>query len=607
MIGHSLYKSLSEISNKSKLFSYEIDSEMIEDNLYEDLIFENDVKEDTKHVNSNMEEDDFEIEYDKLIFDNDETNSMETKEIKEEISSPYSREYADDVLANVDVKEFNNLIFNFSQKELETSETNCNTNMTLLSNGECPNKYEKDKSKNSFKDFFRNLRKKGKPSPVDSPSKYSNCSGESTSINLSNNTDSFLKRKRNLPRENKKSYSLEEKNGEAFINISSTITRPFHTDIAPNSSLSQSSSQISIVSYNILNQIYMKKNGRDDLSLENRMKTIILELKNLNPDIICLQEADINVLKKYLMYNLPEYNLVYGVNCGSSFINVVGYKKEKFRLVSFKNFSLINIKVVGNRGAMNVILERNSLNRENISVYNVHFPWRHEMQRCEILEMLFSNIEENDIDNVLIVGDFNSEPYSLPIKLIYYNDFLKESSNDCDGKDLNLKKLWNNEKFAMFENVYRKLRIKSAYENYKKYLKHCKKEKGVNRNTDACQMDSSGKKSLGSTEKKRFRLKFKNGKKISTKLDFSYHSQNQNVNKKSYQKLDNRNFRHHPDITTCTAFYSNTIDYIFHSRYLKLTKILKLPDTKQIREEDFLPSVKFPSDHLKLFAQFELL
>jgi hypothetical protein len=70
----------------------------------------------------------------------------------------------------------------------------------------------------------------------------------------------------------------------------------------------------------------------------------------------------------------------------------------------------------------------------------------------------------------LIVGDFNSEPYSLPIKLIYYNDFLKESSNDCDGKDLNLKKLWKNEKFAMFENVYRKLRIKSAYENYKKYL-----------------------------------------------------------------------------------------------------------------------------------------
>jgi hypothetical protein len=51
--------------------------------------------------------------------------------------------------------------------------------------------------------------------------------------------------------------------------------------------------KISILTYNILNQIFMKKINRSDLSIENRMNKIILEILSLKPDIFCLQEADI--------------------------------------------------------------------------------------------------------------------------------------------------------------------------------------------------------------------------------------------------------------------------------------------------------------------------
>ena len=60
---------------------------------------------------------------------------------------------------------------------------------------------------------------------------------------------------------------------------------------------SQSHSKISILSYNILNQLFMKKYNRPDLSVDNRMKKIKNEILSLSPDIFCLQEAD-----QYIQY-----------------------------------------------------------------------------------------------------------------------------------------------------------------------------------------------------------------------------------------------------------------------------------------------------------------
>jgi len=634
-LGHIFYKSLSNMNSehKSKLFSFEIDCEMIDDKILNDLVFE---KDQTDEIQETLHETmEYEIEYDKLIFD-EHTEEDRPSQSKDERKSSLNSDF--DVLANVDVKEFNNLISNYSEKELEIAETNYNTKMTLFSimeNIETPKKTKLSNPIKNFSDFFKKFKKKrwsnskdrnllntvynsNLNSNVSSPGKNSETSQDSTDTD--NYIPSFLKKKRKILRDNNKYFTLEKNKGETFISINTKNKdeENFTKDNAEFLSDNYGSSKISIVSYNILNQIYMKKTGREDLSLENRMKIIIRELKNLCADIICLQEADISVLKTYITNNLSEYNFVYGVNCGSSFINVVGYNKEKFRLISFKNFSLLNFKIVGNRGAMNVVLERNTANKENVSIYNIHFPWRHEKQRCEILEMLFNNVNENNLDLVLIAGDFNSEPSSLPVKLIYYDQFWKEYFGpQMDNlnpeteigeiyKNLNSVLPWKEEKFNLFENVCFKYRFRSAYENYKKYLRSCTKEDG-----DQWRINlSSGKK--------KYRIKCRKGKKINDNLNMKHHITN--TNNYSYKNVANHigraeaetrnkltsNFKRHPDLTTCTAFYKNTIDYIFYSKKFRITKILKLPEMNEILEEEFLPSVKYPSDHLKIYAEFQI-
>ena len=54
-----------------------------------------------------------------------------------------------------------------------------------------------------------------------------------------------------------------------------------------------SRNKVSLLSYNILNQIFMKKMNRPDLNIDDRMNKIKQEILELNPDIFCLQEADI--------------------------------------------------------------------------------------------------------------------------------------------------------------------------------------------------------------------------------------------------------------------------------------------------------------------------
>ena len=164
--------------------------------------------------------------------------------------------------------------------------------------------------------------------------------------------------------------------------------------------------KVSILSYNILNQIFMKKLNRPDLDIDDRMHKIKNEILELNPDIFCLQEADIYVYKEYLLQkDMEQYNILYGINCGSSFINIIAYKKDKFKLKSFKNFSLLFLgKFAGNRGIMTLDLEfindlnnnstnnynninlkennnKNTANNKFLTIYNVHFPWKYENDR----------------------------------------------------------------------------------------------------------------------------------------------------------------------------------------------------------------------------------
>ena len=327
-----------------------------------------------------------------------------------------------------------------------------------------------------------------------------------------------------------------------------------------------STNKVSLLSHNILNQIFMKKFNRPDLNIDDRMNKITQEILELDPDIFCLQEADIYVYKKYLLKkDMEQYNILYGINCGSSFINIIAYKKEKFELKSFKNFSLLFLgKSAGNRGIMTVDLqlinpdtsnninnkekekdkENLNNNNKNITIYNVHFPWKYENDRILLLNILFQHIKENhNIDennSIFIVGDFNSEPPSRTIKLFYFNKIKNDKRNFYIKKFKNKKKTFDLQTLQLSQYIYNHFKFQSAYQCYSK------------------------------------------------------------------EKMIKGDIMRHPLFTSRTKFYKRTIDYIFFSKNAQINKILKLPKYYNVDKEKFLPSKEYPSDHLKLFAEFYL-
>lgn len=334
-------------------------------------------------------------------------------------------------------------------------------------------------------------------------------------------------------KEIKRNYKLLKSNiGDIIIDLDCSIDK---NDI-------NASEKISILTYNILSQLYMRKYDREDLSLHNRMSQIVEEVKSLFPDILCFQEADLDVLKNHLTVPLRDYTFIYGVNMGSTFINIIGYKKSKYKLISFKNFSLKQMNSAGNRGICNVILEQYS-NKEQISIYNLHLPWRSEEHRTEMVQYVYQHLSEtNYIKYAFIVGDFNTEPSSLPIKLIYYEDAFKDKY--CMKKIQELTNI-NKLNLNLFQYMHNKYNLSSAYENYQNYF---------------------SKNSL------------------------------------------NSKFKDHPEFTSCTKHFKDTIDYIFYSKlHTKLIKLLKVPERTELEAEGFLPSAKYPSDHVKLYSEFRLI
>jgi mRNA deadenylase 3'-5' endonuclease subunit Ccr4 len=321
----------------------------------------------------------------------------------------------------------------------------------------------------------------------------------------------------------------------------------------------------SILSYNILSQRYMKRKEIKSLELEKRIPKIIKEIKEEKVDLFCLQESTFEVYQKYLLNSFNEYNILTYDNAGSYLMNVIGVKKKRFEILSESKFDLSNniIDITGNRGIINIKIKDKLFKDKIISLFNVHFPWKpiYEYQKARILNIIFEFILQNQNDIIIISGDFNSIPNSVPIRMIYYNDWINEFNDDKNYignfiftkneidliKEMRIKmrkrenfrntmnNIFNNSKF-----VYEKYFLRSAYDEYKK---------GDN-----------------------------------------------------YEKKSNYDFlRFHPDYTNYTNNFINTIDYIIYSKYLNKVKILKIP----LISKDYLPNEIYPSDHLKLYVEFE--
>ena len=397
----------------------------------------------------------------------------------------------------------------------------------------------------------------------------------------------------------------EEKSNQNFNNkkgILNTIKHYFTNDyIIYSKPKSNNEKTFTVLSYNILSQKYLHKTVKENIFLEKkiRLDNIVSEIKQINPEIFCLQEAMDDIIKSHIKkYFEKDYKIIHYDNEGSSLKNVIGIKKERFEILNesrviicddkLKNilnnqnnnennenddeenydFYENKIHVTGNRGIINVCIKDKLVKNKIINLFCVHFPWRpiFEYQKARIMGLIFDLILRKKIPNVIIAGDFNSVPNSIVLKMVYYQDWEAEMTQ-------------NKEYIGNFI--------------------HNKKEKDLIQET----LDKMDKRE---NFEKMINYLMKLSKEIwdGYKLRSAYDSYRNEVRSENFGFL-----RNHPKYTNYTNKFIDTIDYIFYSKSLINLKILKIPDVEKDRSDKkenlFLPNDKYPSDHLKLVANFE--
>ena len=398
-------------------------------------------------------------------------------------------------------------------------------------------------------------------------------------------------------KEEKSNQNLNNKKG-----ILNTIKHYFTNDyIIYSKPKSNNEKTFTVLSYNILSQKYLHKTVKENKFLEKkiRLDNIVSEIKQINPEIFCLQEAMDDIIKSHIKkYFEKDYKIIHYDNEGSSLKNVIGIKKERFEILNesrviicddkLKNilnnqnnnennenddeenydFYENKIHVTGNRGIINVCIKDKLVKNKIINLYCVHFPWRpiFEYQKARIMGLIFDLILRKKIPNVIIAGDFNSVPNSTVLKMVYYQDWEAEMTQ-------------NKEYIGNFI--------------------HNKKEKDLIQET----LDKMDKRE---NFEKMINYLMKLSKEIwdKYKLRSAYDSYRNEVRSEKFGFL-----RNHPKYTNYTNKFIDTIDYIFYSKSLINLKILKIPDVEKDRSDKkenlFLPNDKYPSDHLKLLANFE--
>ena len=408
----------------------------------------------------------------------------------------------------------------------------------------------------------------------------------------------YLIQKYNNSKKDKKEkkFNITNSNKGIFSSIKNYFSNDYIIYSKPKSKKEKT---FTVLSYNILTQKYLHKAIKENKFLEKkiRLDNVVLEIKQINPEIFCLQEATDDIIQSHIKKHFElNYNIIHYENEGSSLINVIGIKKDRFEIMNesrviicdnkIRNISNTNkdeneedndnnfiynhkIHVKGNRGIINVCIKDKLVNNKIINLFCVHFPWKPEFeyQKARIMGLIFDLILRKKIPNVIIAGDFNSVPNSIVLRMIYYQDWEAEMNQNQE---------YINSNFI-----------------------HNKKESDLIKET------------LDKMEKRQnFELMIKDLMKLSKevwdkyKMKSAYDYYRNEVRDKQYGFL-----RNHPKYTNYTNKFIDTLDYIFYSNSLVKLKILKIPDIEKERnntkEKIFLPNENHPSDHLKLVANFE--
>jgi len=309
--------------------------------------------------------------------------------------------------------------------------------------------------------------------------------------------------------------------------------------------------KFSVLSYNILANIYTyifwMRVSNKHLTFKHRSNIIVAELEKLSSDIICLQEVD--NYGKFYKEKLEDlgYELMYAPR--DSFAGdycVLGAKKDVF--------SITDSRVI-------------------------HFNEGHEFEKhpefskgnVAILAKLKHKPSGRDINVICahLYWSFNYEHvrYLQAAQLIKHtNEYFKENDIVVLAGDLNALPSSNTLKYLLkglppdFQNHETKSlqtfdKIQQIYET----VAHMPR-----------------KIELGSAYK-------------------------------YYGKSLEDSSRSHPDYTNYTSDFKGTIDYILYSKSTLIPRrLLKLPQNGDITEKS-LPNGQYPSDHLPIMSEFEII
>jgi len=179
---------------------------------------------------------------------------------------------------------------------------------------------------------------------------------------------------------------------------------------------------------------------------DDRKAELINMIRYYEPEIFGIQEGLINQLK-YLDQHLSNYSRIGvarddGKEKGE--FTAIYYNTEKISLVETSTFWLSetsNVPSIGWDASMERIctygLFETSSSKQKILVFNTHFDHIGKKARIKSSKLILRKVNElNDTDYpALLMGDFNSEPNSKPIKKILkeFDDGARFTKNGIYG------------------------------------------------------------------------------------------------------------------------------------------------------------------------------
>jgi len=184
-----------------------------------------------------------------------------------------------------------------------------------------------------------------------------------------------------------------------------------------------------VMTYNILAEVYADMDGipKEALSWKYRLNNLITEINYYQPDILCLQEVDhfddikaklegyLGYFKKRngwhpdgssIFFNAKRFKLLEEMTIELNDIVTNTFLKENFKDLS--RFHRDNIGIF--------LLLEDILTSKRICIGTTHLYWNPEfndvklMQAQEVVDSIFKFAKKNEANNVILTGDFNSEP-----------------------------------------------------------------------------------------------------------------------------------------------------------------------------------------------------